>query len=139
MTRFLFAQKTDEMRGVCMTTEHITTGAANSAFLKSEDWWAVWLGLLIFILGAGQIWNLDLLGWVSRFSVWIDPEQAVQASSKSFGWLNGIESAVITYLFVLVITTAGAYFMGSRVRDFALGFTVMYWITVGTSILGNYA
>ena len=24
-------------------------------FLKNEDWWAVWLGLLIFSLGAGQI------------------------------------------------------------------------------------
>lgn len=33
-------------------------------FLKNEDWWAVWLGLLIFSLGAGQIAGVDLLGWV---------------------------------------------------------------------------
>ncbi len=42
---------------------------SRSAFLASEDWWAVWLGLFIFALGAGRIGDVDLLGWVPKFGV----------------------------------------------------------------------
>ena len=41
-----------------MATE--TTTIHRSSLLQSEDWWAVWLGLFIFALGAGKIWNMDL-------------------------------------------------------------------------------
>lgn len=36
-----------------MATE--TTTIHRSSLLQSEDWWAVWLGLFIFALGAGKI------------------------------------------------------------------------------------
>lgn len=118
------------------TNETITQ---RSSLLKSEDWWAVWLGLFIFALGAGKIWGLDLLGWVAKFGVWIDPSSAVAANSKGFSWLGGAGAVIATYLFTLIVTSVGAYFMGTKVKKFALGFTVIYWITIITNILGNYA
>lgn len=120
-----------------MATE--TTTIHRSSLLQSEDWWAVWLGLFIFALGAGKIWNLDILGWVTSFGVWIDPSKAVAANSKSFAWLGGVGSVIATYLFTLIITSIGAYFMGNKIKKFALGFTVIYWITILTNIFGNYA
>ncbi len=120
-----------------MATE--TTTIHRSSLLQSEDWWAVWLGLFIFALGAGKIWGLDLLGWVTSFGVWIDPAKAIAANSKSFAWLGGAGSVIATYLFTLIVTSIGAYFMGNKIKKFALGFTVIYWITILTNIFGNYA
>lgn len=120
-----------------MATE--TTTIHRSSLLQSEDWWAVWLGLFIFALGAGKIWNMDLLGWVTAFGVWIDPAKSIAANSKNFAWLGGVGSVIATYLFTLIVTSIGAHFMGNKIKKFALGFTVIYWITILTNIFGNYA
>ena len=112
---------------------------SRSAFLSSEDWWAVWLGLFIFALGAGRIWDANLLGWAAKFGVWMDPAKAAAANSPAFAWLGGAGAVVVTYLFVLILTTIGAWFMGARIKRFIAGFSVLYWLTVAANILGNYA
>ena len=112
---------------------------SRSAFLSSEDWWAVWLGLFIFALGAGRIWDANLLGWAAKFGVWMDPAKAAAANSPAFAWLGGVGAVVVTYLFVLILTTIGAWFMGARIKRFIAGFSVLYWLTVAANILGNYA
>lgn len=123
-----------------MTNQAIETKATlQTGFLRSEDWWAVWLGLFISLLGAGQIAGLDLLGWAAKFGVWIDPTKAVAANSKGFAWLGTVGPLIATYLFTLVITSVGAYFMGTKVKKFIAGFTVIYWITIIANIVGNYA
>lgn len=116
-----------------------TQAVPQTGLFKSEDWWAVWLGLFISVLGALRIWNLDLLGWVATFGVWIDPTKAIAANSKAFAWLGGAGSIIATYLFVLIITSIGAYFMGTRIKKFIAGFTVIYWVTIIANVLGNYA
>ena len=108
-------------------------------FLKNEDWWAVWLGLLIFSLGAGQIAGVDLLGWVAKFGVWSDVTKAVAPNSKAFAFLGAGGSLILTYGFLLALTTLGAWFMGNSVKRFAAGFTVLFWVTVAANTLGNYA
>lgn len=109
------------------------------SILKSEDWWAVWLGLLIFFLGIGPLWGNDLLGWVTKYNVWLDFSKSLDPNSKLYANLGGFGSAIITYLFLLVITTLGATVMGSKPVRFALGFTAIYWITTLSTILGNFA
>ena len=56
--------------------------------LKSEDWWAVWIGFFISLLGAGQIWNTDLLGWVSQYGTWLNPGKAIQANLESVKYIQ---------------------------------------------------
>lgn len=107
--------------------------------LKSEDWWAVWLGLLIFFLGIGPLWGSDLLGWVTKYNVWLDVTKSLDPNSKVYAGLGGFGSAIITYLFLLILTTAGASIIGSKPLRFALSFTVLYWITALSTILGNFA
>lgn len=124
--------------GICMT-ESIRQQERRSPFLASEDWWAVWLGLFIFVLGAGRIWDLDLLGWAAKFGVWITPTKAAAANSQAFAWLGEAGTLIVTYVFLLVLTTAGAYFMKTKVKRFIAGFTILYWLTVGANILGNFA
>lgn len=52
-----------------MSNEVSAQAVNRSGLLRSEDWWAVWLGLFIVVLGAGQIWHIDLLGWAAKFGV----------------------------------------------------------------------
>lgn len=122
-----------------MTVENNPSLYAPKAVLKSEDWWAVWLGLLIFALGIAPIWGLDLLGWVPKYNVWLDAGKAFDPNGKSYASLGGWGSALVTYLFLLAITTVGAIFMGNKPKRFILGFTAIYWITFFSTVLGNYA
>jgi uncharacterized membrane protein YadS len=107
--------------------------------LKSEDWWAVWLGLLVFILSLGPVIGIDLLGWVVKFNVWVDTSKALVPVSQTFKSLSGTNAALLTYLFLLVITTVGAFAMGSKPLKYIVGFSIIYWITFFCLYLGNYA
>lgn len=111
----------------------------NKSLLKSEDWWAVWLGLFIFLLSLGPVVGLDLLGWVVKFNVWIDTAKALSPISKTFQHLSGVESAILTYLFLLVITTIGAIAMGTKPLKYIVGFSIIFWISFFCLYLGNYA
>lgn len=122
-----------------MTAESHELLTQKQGYFKSEDWWAVWLGLFIVVLGAAQVAGVDLLGWVAKYNVWSDITKAVAPNGKAFAFLGGFGSLLATYVFLLVITTLGAYFMGSRVKRFAAGFTILYWVVVATTILGNTA
>ena len=41
-----------------------------SSLYKKEDWWALWLGMIILFLYLGALWGIDLMGWVVKTSVW---------------------------------------------------------------------
>lgn len=110
-----------------------------TGLLGSEDWWAVWLGLFITLLGLGKIWGFDLLGWAATFGVWIDPAKAVGTGSKAYAWLGSAGALAATWVFTLAVTSLGAHFMKADVKKFAGGFSVIYWITILSNILGNYA
>lgn len=50
----------------------------------SEDWLALWIGLLIFVVSLGVFWGGDLLGWGAKMGVWIDPAKAISIASKAY-------------------------------------------------------
>ena len=107
-------------------------------WLKSEDWWAVWIGLLIFALALAALGGFDLLGWGVATSEWLDPAKALSPTApKTFPELSGWASLGLTYLFLLVVLSIGAALMGLDVRRFALGFSVIFWISYLCVFLGH--
>ena len=38
--------------------------------LTTEDWWAVWLGLIMFFAGMLTIWGVDVVGWMAKTKTW---------------------------------------------------------------------
>lgn len=105
--------------------------------LKSEDWWAVWLGLFVFLLSLGPVFGIELLGWVVKFNTWVDLSKALSPVSKAFPSLSGVSSALLTYLFLMIITTIGAIAMGAKPQKYIIGFSIIFWITFLCLFLGN--
>lgn len=112
---------------------------AGSSLLKTEDWWAVWLGLFIFVLGLVKLSGVDILGWAVKANVWLDISKALSPVSPTFEGLPGVVSLILTFLFLLAITGIGIAAMGGNVRKYALSFTIIFWITYACWIAGNYA
>lgn len=109
------------------------------SWLSTEDWWAAWLGLFIFALSLGPIFGVDLLGWVTKTNTWIEFGKSVSPVSSNFAEMSGLMSLLLTYLFLLAITSFGTYVMGGNVKKFATGFTIIFAIVMLCIVLGKYA
>jgi len=82
----------------------------SSGWLKSEDWWSVWIGLIIFLLSLGMIAGADLLGWGAQLKVWLTPTPAVKPVSAAYNDLPGYLSILLTYVFLLIVMSFRAKF-----------------------------
>lgn len=112
---------------------------ANEKARLSEDWLAVWIGLAIFGLSLGTVVGIDLLGWGVKTQVWLQPATALAPVSAAYGKLPGLVSLLASYAFLLVVTGVGATLLRVKVREFFLGFTLIFWISYLCWILGSYA
>lgn len=108
------------------------------SLFSSEDWWAVWLGLLLVALALPAAAGFETLGWVAKAAVWIDPVKAVAPVSKAYAGLPGWASLGLTFLAVLGLVAVGARVMGYRMGRFLAGFTVIFWISYACWVLGHY-
>jgi len=104
-----------------------------------EDWLSVVIGLLVFVLAALAIANVDVVGWVVSTSVWTDPGTALSTTSKVYAALGGTGALIATYLALLVVLSAAAWALRTDVKKFALAFTVVFAIAYASWILGSYA
>jgi len=108
-----------------------------SPLLKSEDWWAVWIGLFIFFLGLLRMSGADLLGWAVKTNMWFNLSQALSPVSATYKNLPGFVSLLLTYVFMTAILSFGVAIMGGKVGRFIAGFTVIFWITYACWMIGN--
>jgi len=107
--------------------------------LINEDWLAVVLGLLIFVLALAALVHVDLIGWVVTTSVWGSLSQALKATSKDYASLGGIGALLATYVALTAVLSAGAAALKTDVKRFALAFTAVFWIAYASWIIGNFA
>jgi uncharacterized membrane protein YadS len=105
----------------------------------SEDWLAVCIGLLVFVLSLGLVFGADLLGWVITTSVWTRPAAALAPTSKSYAHLSPLLSLLGTYVFLLVVLLVGAKALHANLARFALSFTAVFVLSYGCWFVGNWA
>ncbi|MBI4875145.1 MAG: putative sulfate exporter family transporter [Acidobacteria bacterium] len=105
----------------------------------TEDWLSVYTGLFIFLLSAALFFGADLLGWAVTTAVWTNAAKALGPASKAYARIPGIVSLLLTYLFLLAVTTAGAAALGAGVRRFAKGFTGVFFVSYLCWIAGSWA
>ncbi len=53
--------------------------------------------------------------------------------------ISGFTSLVLTYLFLLVVMLVGAAALRVNLGKFIVGFTIVFWISYGCWLIGNYA
>lgn len=107
--------------------------------LLSEDWLSLWLGLFIFFLSLGVIFNVDILGWGIKTATWTNLTQAFSTVSKTYASIGPLASIVFTYLFLLVIVGFGNWLLGGNVLKFFYAFTIIFFISFACWVLGNQA
>lgn len=110
-----------------------------SGMATQEDWWAVWLGLFFFGLGLFSIFGVDLVGWVSIPTTWIDITKSVKVLGKGYQGIGPIAGLIMTYIAFTIATCIGAYSQKLDVKRFFWGWTFIFVLTYAAWILGNYA
>ena len=105
----------------------------------SEDWLALCIGLLVFVLSLGLLFGADLLGWAVTTSVWMAPAKALAPISKTYAKLPAAISLLGTYGFLLVLLLLGARAMRANVKRFAIGVTAIFALAYACWFLGSWA
>jgi len=109
------------------------------SWFNSEDWFSVWLGFAVVLIALPTAAGVDLLGWVASPQVWVSPGNAVQPVSPNYAALPGLVSLLFTYLLLLGLVGACAAIRKINLAAFIPGFTVIFWLSAGSLILGHYA
>jgi uncharacterized membrane protein YadS len=113
--------------------------AAEKAPWISEDWLAVWIGLLVFGLAVSSLYGQDLLGWAVATSVWTDIGKALSTASKAYAGIGGVAALGLTYAALLGVLTLAAIALRASVWRFIIGFTVVFALAYASWIAGSYA
>jgi hypothetical protein len=115
--------------------------------LSTEDWWAVWLGLLMFFAGLLTIWGVDLVGWMTKLHTWevtnlladFSWGKLVAPAGEAYKEMPPFVSLLTTYAVFTVLVCIGAYFQRLNVKRFFWGFTAIFFITWSVWIIGHEA
>lgn len=106
----------------------------------TEDWLAVWLGLVIFALSLGALFRVDLLGWAVTTSAWTNPFGALAPFARAtYGLMGGAFSWLATFAFLAVLLTAGAATLGLRPGGFLVSFNAVFCLAYLAWFLGSEA
>ncbi len=106
---------------------------------KNEDWWSLWIGLFVFVVSLFTIAGIDLLGWGVQTNVWTDLGKSVTPIAKAYAAVPGVLSLILTYLFMLVMMSVGAYVLKLNMRKFVIGFSIIWWASYICWLIGNNA
>jgi hypothetical protein len=111
--------------------------------LNTEDWWAVWLGLIMFGVGLLTVWDVELVGWMTKTKTWawgdFSWKNALKPAGKAYKDMHPLVSLGLTYVIFSALTCTGAYFMKLDVKKFFQGWTIIFFITWACWIIGHEA
>ncbi len=108
-------------------------GRKLEALWKTEDWWAVWLGLGIVLLALGVfLTGGSIKGWAVTPGTWAS---ASELGADFAGHLTGY--AVVFLLFGVVFTLSIAV-MGRRVSEYVPGFVILFLGSLALMYLSSW-
>ncbi len=108
-----------------------------SGMATTEDWWAVWLGLIMFFAGLSSLWGWELTGWFAKTKTWSEFGDFLKPAGKAYQGLGQWGSFIVTYIVWTVLTCIGAWAMKLDLKKFFWGWTVLFLITWAVWIIGH--
>lgn len=105
----------------------------------NEDWLAVCLGLFLFALSCATCFGVDALGWAVTTLVWTSPWKMLAPASKMFAPITGLGALAATFVFLLVLMSAGAVALRLNLWRFIKGFTAVFCGAYLSWMLGSWA
>jgi uncharacterized membrane protein YadS len=110
-----------------------------SSLYRKEDWWALWLGLALFLYAyLGLYLYKDALGWVPKWATWTDIARPVLVPNEKLvlgsPWVN----LLVTWLVLMFLLGGPARLIGVKFSDWVKGFSVIYWVFWASAIVVGY-
>ena len=88
---------------------------------STEDYWAIWLGMIVIFLSVGFFWaGSTLKPWAVTPGTWSDLGQLAADLGKNF---SGFVSIFLGFGLVFAISMR---IMGRNLREFLLGYTILF-------------
>jgi len=109
-----------------------------TGMFSTEDWWAFWLGTFFVLLGIiTSLSGVDLVGWIIKFGKWVAIEKSFKASHPDL--MSPVAALIATYIILMLTTAIGAYFMKWDIKKYIGAFTIVFWLSVLSYIIGENA
>lgn len=107
------------------------------SWLRTEDILAVILGLLIVAMSLCSLAGVNVLGWAVAVKEWADPAKALVPASSAYAGLTGPGALIATFVFLLVVLSAGAKFLRSDPTRFAGRFALLFAFAFACWVIGH--
>ena len=101
-----------------------------SSLYKKEDWWALWVGLLLFFLSLPSISKIYLLGWIPGGRSWLDLSKALGFGAAGPADANAWWGLIAVWIFLMIILLPVGKLIGIKPRSWIVGFSVIFWISM---------
>ncbi|HMK82864.1 MAG TPA: putative sulfate exporter family transporter, partial [Candidatus Bathyarchaeia archaeon] len=109
-----------------------------SSLYKKEDWWALWIGLLLFFLSLPGVSKLYLLGWIPGGRSWLDLSKALGFGAAGPADANAWWGLLGVWIFLMIILLPVGKLLGIKPRSWIFGFSVIFWISMALWIACFY-
>ncbi|AGA67882.1 putative membrane protein [Desulfitobacterium dichloroeliminans LMG P-21439] len=122
------------MSKITLSRKRTTPKEGFSALWKTEEYWAVWLGIVVVLFAIMLFYQGNtLLSWlVLKVPHYDDFKIANQYMTEHIGAL------LVLYLFFLCLFGLPIRALKQKMWPFALGFTVLFILSVGITVLGSW-
>ena len=122
------------MASTVVTPKDAGTGSGWEKLWKTEDWWAVWLGLLIVLVGlAVFMGGSSIKGWAVTPGSWAD------TAGLARDFANNVGGYVVVFLLFGVVFTLSMAVMGRKVSEFVPGFILLFLGALGMLYLAGWS
>ncbi len=116
-------------KGIVVEAKKAKNGLDLSPLWKKEDWWTVWLGIILIVAAA--------VGGVAKPAL---PKKWAEGGILESIPVDLIPGILVTGVICWILFSLAVYFFKKeQVKKFAVSFPVIFLLGIGAYVMGNYA